>query len=106
MIELIEKENGLLIKLTDKEELENMLTRPVYAADLLDNGRYLGNGWDEIVPEKIGALTESPIIGKDVYWDEEGEIDEAGNVYWFPEYMLIDPFKELLEKGEVFFTKA
>ena len=106
MIELTEKENGLLIVLTDKEELINMMGKVINAVDLLDNARYLGNGWDEIMPEKISALTDSPIIGKGVCWDEEGDIEDVESVYWYPNYQIKNPWTELLINGEVFFTKA
>jgi len=110
MVELIEKENGLLIRLTDKEELENLFENEeqghgvVTAYDVISD--YIGNGWDEVLPEKIGALTEAPIIGKMVYWDDNGDFDGAEEIYWYPNYQIEDPFRVLLEAGEVFFQKA
>lgn len=110
MVELIEKENGLLIRLTDKEELENLFEKEelghgvVTAYDVISD--YIGNGWDEILPEKIGAITEAPIIGRDVVWDDEGDVENAEAIYWYPNYQIEDPFRVLLETGEVFFEKA
>jgi len=109
MVTLTEKENGLLIELNDKKELKSMLKKGVvYPADILENGRYLGNGWDEVHPEKIGALTDSPIIGHNISWDDNGEIElsEDSKIYWFPDYMVCDPWKKLLKERKVFFTLA
>ena len=114
MVELIEKPNGLLIRLTDKEELKDLFWKQKHeniligAYDILDRSRYLGNGWDEIMPDKIGALTDSPIIAKDTYYDDDGnlELPEGCKIYWYPNYMIKDPWKVLLKKGEVFFDLA
>ena len=45
-----------------------------------------------VKPETVGALTDSPII-------------QAGNkdVWWFPNYQIMDPWEELKNKGRVIF---
>ena len=109
MVELKEFKHGLLITLTDKEELEDKLNedRIFSAVDMLDSARYLGNGWDELAPEQIGALTNAPIIGHNINWGDNGiELNEDSLIYWYPNYMIEDPFRVLLEKGEVFFNLA
>lgn len=45
-----------------------------------------------IKPEDIGALTDSPIIGF------------KGNIYWFPEYEMVNEFNVLLNHSKVEFT--
>ena len=106
MIEIVEQNNGLLIRLTDKEELEQAIERPFLTmADLLDSGGYLGNGWHEVLPEQIGALTEAPIISNDVIFNDDG-VEWVGDVYYYNSYMVNDPFVELLSNGEIFLTKA
>jgi hypothetical protein len=65
----------------------------------------LSNGWDAIPPEEIGALTDAPIIGH-AERDERGEMVDAYDIYWYPEYELKNPIEELKKNGEVIFTKA
>ncbi len=54
----------------------------------------LCNGWEKIEPENIGALTDSVILS-----------DEMGNIYWFPEYMILD-YIEALKNITLLFVKA
>ncbi len=87
---------------------------PEFRDDLrsLENGceRYaaftesLPEGWEELQPEKIGALTEAPILSNDdnIFRDDEGEINDVKKVWWFPDYMIID-FTERLMAGEAVF---
>jgi hypothetical protein len=65
----------------------------------------LSNGWDAIAPQEIGALTDAPIIGHGER-DERGNLVDAYDVYWYPEYELKNPIEELKKNGEVTFTKA
>lgn len=68
----------------------------------------LGNGFDVIHPEEIAALTDAPIIGYDVERSDQGELlPSAGmKVWWYPEYQVRDPLDDLVEKGELVFTRA
>lgn len=77
------------------------------------------NGWDMIAPERIGALTDAPIITDNLceYSEDDpeyGEEDTFGHpkiksldeVWWYPNYMISDPVGELLERGYVIFTSS
>lgn len=65
------------------------------------------NGYSEIQPEQIGALTSAPIIS-DGFIDEETTKEEFKQTkfWWFPNYMVIDEVAELFEKGFVIFDKV
>lgn len=64
------------------------------------------SAWAFLAPEEIGALTDAPIIGSEVFHDDLGNIETTGNVYWFPDYMIEDPAKILYKAGQIVFTKA
>jgi hypothetical protein len=58
-----------------------------------------------IPPEQVGALTGSPILGE-AAWTDDGGMDVYGAVFWFPDYMVRDPWEELKNKGRVVFINA
>lgn len=64
------------------------------------------NGFDWIRPEEIEALTDVPIIGRDVTRDDAGKLETVGTVWWYPQYETTDPVGELMEYGLVVFTRA
>jgi hypothetical protein len=61
------------------------------------------NGWDVLRPEEVGALTDSLILSDDSEFDDEGEVITIGNVWWFPNYQILDEVEELLKNGYVDF---
>ena len=78
--------------------------------------RKQGGGWDKawlevwedvvcnslyahVQPEQIGALTSSPLIGRDLEWDDVGELLTANKIWWYSNYQVIDPLDELFEQG-------
>lgn len=63
----------------------------------------LGNGWDEIAPEEIGALTSAPILSDTARYNDAGDLTGVGTVYWFPAYEVFDPVERMYRKGEVIF---
>jgi hypothetical protein len=67
----------------------------------------LCNGYSMVRPELIGALTDAPIISDGIF-DEETTKEEANNskIWWFPDYMVRDELRELLDKGFVIFTQT
>jgi hypothetical protein len=107
MITLKQYPTHLEIILNDKEEfLERYPDLMPEPCDILEDSRYLGNGWSDLTGQ-VG-LTDSPIIGYDISIDEEGnpEIDDNSTIYFFPNYMMINPFEVLYKTGNVKFTKV
>lgn len=72
----------------------------------LNEGKFC-NGYTEVKPEDIGALTSSPLIANGII-DEETTQEELDNtkVWFFPNYQVISEIEELFEKGEVIFVNA
>lgn len=67
----------------------------------------LCNGWEWILPERIGALTSAPIIGWDCALNDQGDAyDRLGRVFWFPDYMVVDELAELLENVYIIFLEV
>jgi hypothetical protein len=56
---------------------------------------HVGNGWEMVPPEDIGALTAAPILTDDILRDEEGRVVEIGRVFWYPDYAVRDEIEEL-----------
>lgn len=89
----------------DKEEI---LSWPESEADfrLLEACNLIGNGWDPVAPEWIGALTSAPIISDGATCDDDGTWTVEGRVWWFPNYTVESPYETLCRKGRVEFTFA
>jgi hypothetical protein len=97
---------------TDRSALaEAYRLRGYYGAEML-----ISEAFHELLtfiqPEHIGALTDAPILTDDADYSDEamargGPVphDDVA-VWWFPDYMVIDPWAELTRKGRVVFTKA
>lgn len=68
----------------------------------------LGNGYDSVAPEWIGALTDAPIVSDGLILHDDGSHTLApdARIWWFPNYMVSDPAAELAERGRVVFTLA
>ena len=64
---------------------------------------HLGNGWEMVPPEDIGALTSAPILSDEVVRDEEGSVVEVGRVFWYPDYQVRDEIEEPRMKMAVVF---
>jgi hypothetical protein len=99
--------NGLTIKLTTREEKEELEEIQKNGELDSDNSMYdffeifIANSefvW--ILPEEIGALTDAPILG---IKDENEKVIEA---YAFMDYQVKSILKELLDNGKVFFQQG
>jgi len=67
---------------------------------------HLCNGWEEILPEEIGALTSAMLITDDIERDEDGRMIRIGRVYFNPYYAVSDEIRELRERSYVLFHSA
>jgi len=88
----------------ESERIEEMRSEHgVHAAleTLLED--HLGNGWELVPPEDIGALTSAPILSDEIERDDDGEITEVGRVYWYPDYQVRDEIEALRERLVVVF---
>jgi hypothetical protein len=112
LTELTKLDNGnLKITLTDegREELSDIVERngndsDAAMHDLLEF--HLCNGWDNLRPEEIGALTSSGLIlSDDVERSEDGEtVVGCGVVYWHDNYMVENPVESLTDRGGLILT--
>ena len=90
---------GVTFKLEIDEDLRDQLVLEESSKgidllyDLLED--FIGEGWEWMAPEDIGALTDAPII-----------MDPNDYVYWYSNYMVQSPVEDLIEKGETFFERA
>lgn len=60
-------------------------------------------GWEFVRPEWVAALTDAPIITDDIIFADNGDVEYVGDVWWFPNYMVTDPWEVLKNKGRVYF---
>jgi len=108
--------NGLYLEPTreGRAEAKEMLERKPRRAILMDEGEMLewamGNGWDYVPPEDIGALTDASIIS------ESGFIGDDGKWYVHPDakdptvfahmnYQVEDPIETWAAGKPVFFVR-
>lgn len=98
----------IVMEESDREYLEGDYDdRSCHAMDEL-RGEYMF-----IEPEMIGALTDAPILATwdDIYIPPDNSpprmsVKASGGVWWYPGYQILCPWEQLLENGEVIFTKA
>lgn len=114
--EIIDNGNRLLITLTDegKEEIQDTdrfkskIQYPDYAA-FLDMIEYqLCNGWDSYTPDQLGYLVDDCVIllSDNTNQDDQGNIIEVGDVYYFNNHATSSEFEELLKHGQVIFNRV
>jgi hypothetical protein len=54
----------------------------------------------------IGALTDAPVLAEWVERNDDGDLTNIGDVYWFPNYMVESELETMMETGEVVFEKG
>jgi hypothetical protein len=89
-----------------REELDDLLARELDSDRIFHElvEHQLGNGWDSLPPETIGALTESIILSDEAELDDMGDFVNVGRCYWFPNYQVENPIETLRDKGSFTFT--
>lgn len=75
--------------------------------DMLDQFGLRGNGvLYGIRPTAIGALMDAPMLSDYVEYLNSGDMVVRGNVWWYPNYMILNFAEQLLERGQVTFRAA
>lgn len=63
-----------------------------------------------VAPENVGALTDSPILAESdsFHYEDSGlfSLHDGARLFWFPNYMIRDPWEELKNHGRVEFEEA
>lgn len=76
----------------------------LWSALLQDLGM-TGNGWGQVDPNDIGALTSDPFIITDDYTvEDDGTVEVGGRLWHYPDYAIRSPLTDLREKGETVLT--
>jgi hypothetical protein len=112
MVRFTEEPNALLITLlsTGRKYLKELkrggdpLESDAVFHELIEH--QLCNGWDEVRPEEIGALTSAPIFSPNVQRDEDGELIRVDYVYAYMNYQVFSPALELFTDGHIRLEKA
>ncbi len=91
----------------DRAELADAFRQDSYSAV----ETYVLEGLHEILyhvlPEWVGALTDAPIFAEAIDWPDQGDTPTiSGAVYWFPNYCITDPWRQLANTGRVVFQNA
>ena len=108
-VDFTKKNGNLVVTLTPegKQEIADAIadSKNIGSDDfMLELFEYeLCNGWGVVNPEDVGALTDSPLFSDETVFDEDGDFESVGRIYWFPNYQIESPVETLYEKGEVIF---
>ena len=63
------------------------------------------NGWEEVHPEEIGALTDATLISNVVARDSNGDLIECDYIYHDPLYAIRSTSERLRTMGVVFWER-
>ena len=98
MLNLKVCDNFLLIEPDDLEALAD--AKDIHEA--LET--HLCNGWNVVLPEQCGALTDGLILTEDWDEDDQGNLTRLGTVYWDSDYQITDALAELKAGRNVMFA--
>lgn len=91
----------------DREELAQQQQKDCMQAWYEETEFECCNGWEQVSPEDIGALTGDPyMVSEEIERDDVGNVTKAGRVFFYPNYALHDPVQELLEGYKVVFESV
>lgn len=66
--------------------------------------------WHPVQPEWVAASPETPVFAERVVFDKHTTFEDhpriAGDICWFPDYKISDPWRKLASTGRVEFVKA
>jgi len=81
------------------EMKEKWLSEWAIMSNLLED--HFGNGWDEVQPEEVGALTSAMLISNTVVRNDDGDLVSVERIYWDPNYQVRSTVETLAKKGSI-----
>lgn len=90
-----------LLEMVENKGLEHLSSDAAFA-ELIEF--QLGNGWEWISPEDIGALTGAEMLSNNAQRNDAGQLTAIETVYYWNYYQLQSPARALLEDGSIVFT--
>lgn len=100
--------NGLELTATENLHIDAELFRgrseSNALSDILED--HLCNGWEWVLPEEVGALTDGDILTDTAQRDDQGELVSVGCVYWNSMYQVQSTVEILLNTGVVVWEKV
>lgn len=105
--------NGALSLKADQDDIETIQAHPEWddvgaLCELTES--YWTNGGYQPFDAGLGnpfvGLTSAPCIAESMSYDDNGKAEVDGRLWWFPDYALRSPIRELVEKGEVVFASG
>ena len=115
MLDFIENGNVLEIRVTNKEEFKTLLKEmgrqklsPYQMFErILDEGleeNYQYETYQRVMPEQVGALTDSILIAKNAEIADDGEIISTEWIAWYPDYQIRSELAVLIKNNVINFT--
>ena len=115
MLDFTENGNVLEIRVADKEEFEYILRERdrmeesdhwawLRALDVGLDSNYQYETYQRVMPEQVGALTDSTLIAKNAETDDDGEIISTEWIAWYPDYQIRSELAVLIKNGVINFT--
>lgn len=95
-------------KISLKELIEEEKSYAEIWACLMEN-EHCNGGYVMISAEEIGALTDAPIICSPdglTHNDNGRTVNLNANIWWFPDYCVVNELKELLKNKSIIFIKS
>ncbi len=110
-LEQLENKNLKLVLTEEgREKLEDLIKEEKIELEILEDLLEYNSCNGQItfvLPNEIGALTDSIILSTDYeYKNEESEERNYYNIFWFPNYMVVNLAEKLLEDGQLIFTNS
>ena len=90
-----------------KEEIEDIMSKDIgdiAQFDALMEDHFC-NGWEEVRPEELGALTSATLITNVAVRDDNGDLIECDYIYYDPLYAIRSTPEELRTMGVVFWDR-
>ena len=97
---------GLEVRADETDDLEYLESLPEMTALgwLLED--FIENGWTLCEADEIGALSNAPVLSRDMATNDRGDYEVYGPLYYFEPYQVVGVIETIKRHGVAVFTKA